>query len=193
MIFKEIKDSLKFKTVGIAGAGGLGSNCAVALARSGISKLIIADFDTVNEGNLNRQYYFYDQIGQVKVNALKENLERINPNVTIEIHNIKINEYNIGNIFTACDIIVEAFDNAEEKRMLIETVLSEFPDKPIIYGSGMAGYGDNNSLRSRQIDNLYICGDEKSEISDNNPPLAPRVGIVANMQANLVLEILLNS
>jgi len=191
MNFLEIKDILNYKTVGIAGAGGLGSNCAVALARSGIGKLVIADFDIVSESNLNRQYYFFDQIGKIKVHALKENIQRINPSVEVEIHNIKISEYNIGHIFSACDIIVEAFDDAEEKRMLIETVLSEFPDKPIISGSGMAGYGDNNSLRSRQIDNLYICGDEKSETSDNNPPLAPKVGIVANMQANLVLELLL--
>ena len=191
MTFEEIKNKLKYNSIGIAGAGGLGSNCAVALARSGIGKLIIADFDTVSENNLNRQYYFFDQIGQIKVYALKENIQRINPAVEIETHNVKIDEYNIGHIFFACDIIVEAFDNAEEKRMLIETVLSEFPEKPIISASGIAGYGDNNSLHSRQTDNLYICGDEKSEISDDNPPLAPKVGIVANMQANLALEILL--
>ncbi|NOZ35320.1 MAG: sulfur carrier protein ThiS adenylyltransferase ThiF [Chlorobi bacterium] len=192
MTFEEIKNSLKYKTVGIAGAGGLGSNCAVALARSGIGKLIIADFDVVSESNLNRQYYFYDQIGQIKVNALKDNINRINPEVQISIHILKVDEYNIPYIFSECDIIIEAFDKAEEKKMLIETVLTEFPDKPIISGLGMAGFGDNNSLHSKQIENLYICGDEKSEISDNNPPLAPRVGIVSNMQANLVLEILLN-
>jgi len=191
MTFEEIKDILKYKVVGIAGAGGLGSNCAVALARSGIGKLIIADFDIVSESNLNRQYYFYDQIGQIKVFALKDNIERINPNVNIEIHNTKIDEDNLAYIFSECDIIVEAFDVAEEKQILIETILTEFPDKQIISGLGMAGYGDNNSLGSRKIDNLYICGDEKSEISDENSPLAPRVGIVANMQANIVLEILL--
>lgn len=192
MNFEEIKDKLKYYTVGIAGAGGLGSNCAVALARSGIGKLIIADFDVVSESNLNRQYYFYDQIGQIKVYALKDNLERINPNVNIEIHNLKIDEDNLTHIFANCDIIVEAFDKAEEKEMIIETVLTEFPDKPIISGLGMAGYGDLHSISSRQVDNLYICGDEKSEISEENPPLAPRVGIVANMQADLVFEILLN-
>jgi len=192
MTFEEIKDKLKYYTAGIAGAGGLGSNCAVALARSGIGKLIIADFDTVSESNLNRQYYFYNQIGQIKVFALKNNLEHINPNVKIEIHNVKIDEDNLTHIFANCDIIVEAFDKADEKQMLIETVLTEFPDKPVISGLGMAGFGETNSLHSRKIDNLYICGDEKSEISEENPPLAPRVGIVANMQANLVLEILLN-
>jgi len=192
MTFDQIKNKLKTKTVGIAGAGGLGSNCAVALARSGIGKLIIADFDRVSESNLNRQYYFYNQIGQVKVNALKENINRINSEVQITVHNTKIDRFNFTYIFSGCDIIVEAFDQAEEKQMLIETALTEFSDIPIISGLGMAGFGDNKSLQSRQVDNLYICGDEISEISEDNPPLAPRVGIVANMQANLVLEILLN-
>ena len=191
MTFEEIKNELKYNTVGIAGAGGLGSNCAVALARSGLGKIIIADFDVVSKSNLNRQYYFYDQIGQIKVFALKDNIEKINPNVQVEVHKIKINEDNASIIFANCDVIVEAFDNAEAKQMLIETILSEFPDKQIISGIGMAGFGNNNSIKSRQIDNLYICGDEKSEVSKENPPLAPRVGIVASMQANLVLEILL--
>jgi len=192
MTFKEIKNKLKYKTVGIAGAGGLGSNCAVALARSGIGKLVIADFDIVSESNLNRQFYFYEQIGEIKVIALKENIERINPNVKIEIHNIKIDKYNLIKIFSKCDIIVEAFDYAKEKMMLIETVLSEIKKIPIVSGIGMAGYENTASIKCRQVDNLYICGDEKSEVSENNPPLAPRVGIVANMQANTVIKILLD-
>lgn len=193
MTFQEIKDNLRFLTVGIAGAGGLGSNCAVALARTGIGKLVIADFDVVSESNLNRQYYFFDQIGQIKVYALKENLERIHPDVNVEIHNIKLNSNNLIHIFSECDVIVEAFDKAEEKQMLIETVLDEFNEKPLVTGSGMAGYGENDTICTRKIDNLYICGDEKTEIAEDKPPLAPRVGIVANMQANIVLEILLNN
>lgn len=192
MTFEEIKNKLKNYTVGIAGAGGLGSNCAVALARSGIGKLIIADFDIVSESNLNRQYYFYNQIGKIKVNALKDNIELINPNVIVENHNIKINEDNLENIFATCDVFVEAFDNAKEKQMLIENVLIKFPNKPIVSGIGMAGFGDNNSIKTKQIDNLYICGDGETEVSETNPPLAARVGIVANMQANVVLDILLN-
>lgn len=193
MTFEEIKLKLKDFTVGIAGAGGLGSNCAVALARVGIGKLIISDFDVVNETNLNRQYFFRDQLGEKKVIALKENIKRINPEVEIIINETKLNENNIVEIYKDCDIMVEAFDLAEMKKMLIETCLSEFPSKPVIIGSGMAGWGNNNDIRYRKNENLYICGDEKSEIADDNPPLAPRVGIVANMQANTVLEIILNS
>ncbi len=193
MIFEEIKSKLKKCTVGIAGAGGLGSNCAVALARVGIGKLVISDFDIVNESNLNRQYFFRDQLGQKKVHALKENIAGINPEVKIITNDTKLNENNIVEIYKDCDVIVEAFDLAEMKKMLIETFLSELPEKKIVLGLGMAGYGKNNLIKFRQSENLYICGDEESEIADDNPPLAPRVGIVANMQANTVLEILLSN
>jgi len=185
------KDILKTKCVGIAGCGGLGSNCAVALARVGIGKLIIADFDIIIESNLNRQYFFYDQIGQKKVLALKENINRINPTVIVEAHDIKLTPKDILSIYKDCDVIVEAFDLADQKQMIIETVLSEMPERPIVSGVGLAGWGDSNSIKIKQIGNLYICGDQKKEVSEFAPPLAPRVGIVANMEANVVMEILL--
>jgi sulfur carrier protein ThiS adenylyltransferase len=192
MTFEEIKQKLRNYAVGIAGAGGLGSNCAVALARVGIGKLVIADFDIVTESNLNRQYFFRDQIGIKKVLALKENISRISTNVQVEIHDIKLNKQNIGSLFKDCNVIVEAFDLAEMKKMLIETCITQLPNIPVVIGSGMAGFGDSNSIKVRRNENIYICGDEKTEISDKHLPLAPRVGIVANMQANTVLEILLN-
>lgn len=191
MTFEEIKSKLKNYTVGIAGAGGLGSNCAVALARVGIGKLIIADFDVVNETNLNRQYFFRDQLGMKKVDALKNNIGRINSVVNVTTKDIQLDENNIVPIFKDCDIIVEAFDLAEMKKMIIETCLAKWPEKPLVIGSGMAGWGKSNEIKVKKSENLYICGDEVSEIADNNPPLAPRVGIVANMQANTVMEILL--
>lgn len=107
-------------------------------------------------------------------------------------NDIKLSEDNLVGIYKNCDVIVEAFDLAEMKKMLIETFLTELPDKPVVLGLGMAGYGENNMIQFRKSENLYICGDEKSEVSDNDPPLAPRVGMVANMQANTVLEILLD-
>ena len=191
LTIKQIKEKLKGKRVGIAGAGGLGSNCAVALARVGLGNLVVADFDIVSEGNLNRQYFFYEQIGEKKVIALKENIRRINPIVVVEAHDIKLSDSNIPEVFKDCDVIVEAFDLAEMKQMILETVLDKMPETPIVAGLGMAGWGDNESIHYRQEGMLYICGDEKTEIAEDVPPLAPRVGMVANMQANTVLEILL--
>ena len=192
MTFEEIKSKLKLFTVGIAGAGGLGSNCAIALARVGIGKIIISDFDIVDETNLNRQYFFRNQLGIKKVIALKENILKIDPTIEILTNDLKLDQTNFPEIYKECDVIVEAFDLAEMKQMLIETCITNFPDKPIVLGLGMAGYGKNNLIKFRQSENLYICGDEQSEIGINKTPLAPRVGMVANMQANTVLEILLN-
>ena len=124
--------------------------------------------------------------------ALADNIFFIDPYVKVLPKNIKLSPANIKESFKSCDVIVEAFDKAEMKEMLIETVLDEMPEKPLVVGLGMAGWGKNEIIKSRNIDNLFICGDEETEISPELPPLAPRVGIVANMQANQVLELLLN-
>lgn len=188
-----IQEKLKTRSAGIAGAGGLGSNCASALVRVGVGRLVICDFDRVEESNLNRQFYFRDQIGQPKVEALKTNLLRINPDLIIEIHRIRLNPENIPELFGGVDVLIEAFDRADQKAMIIECALSAWPERPLIIGSGMAGFGDSNSIRMRSSGNLYICGDESAEIGPEMPPLAPRVGIVANMMANVGIDLLLNS
>ena len=190
-MLNKICNILKDKTVGIAGAGGLGSNCAVSLARSGVGNIIIADFDVVEKTNLNRQYYFFNQIGEKKVFALKENINRINPNINVKALDIFLNKNNIVEVFKNCEIIIEAFDKAEMKKILIETVLTEIPDKYIVSGSGMAGWGRNNIIKSIQSDKLFICGDGVSEVSEFFPAPSPRVSVVANLQANQALEILL--
>ena len=192
MKFPEIQTVLKAKKIGIAGAGGLGSNCAVALVRCGIGSIVLADFDLVDKSNLNRQFYFSDQIGLPKVEALKTNLLRINPNLVVYSHNTLLDSGSISAIFEDIDILVEAFDSADQKEMLIETALEKWPERPLIVGSGMAGIGNFESLSIKRYGELYICGDDKEEVGPNNPPLAPRVGIVANMQADTVLSILLS-
>ena len=189
--FNQIRAILSQKTIGIAGAGGLGSNCAASLIRSGVGKLIIADFDTVSDYNLNRQFYFHDQIGEIKVNALRENLLRINPFASLQMHAIRVAPDNIDFLFSTCDIIVEAFDDASEKEMLINYILTNYPEKPVVAASGLAGWGSMESLRVVESGNLYVCGDGESEAGELNPPLAPRVNIVSNLQADKVLEILL--
>lgn len=182
---------LRQSSVGIAGAGGLGSNVAVALARAGVGRLVIADFDRVEPSNLNRQQYFIDQIGERKVEALRENLLAINPYSLYEVHAVRINKRNATSIFGRVDVLVEAFDKAEAKEMLIEASLAKFPGRPIIAASGLAGYGGNHKIRSRRLGNLYICGDESSQCPKGVSPMAPRVALVAAMQANLAVELLI--
>ena len=193
MTYEEIRGRLSRKRVGIAGCGGLGSNCAIALARVGMGTLVIVDFDCLSVSNLNRQYYFRDQVGMKKVEALADNILRIDPTIRVEKHAVRITATNFTGLFAGCDVIVEAFDLAEEKEMLITSALTHFPTIPLVVGSGMAGWGNNAAIHCRRLGNIYVCGDETSEISASMPPLAPRVGMVANMQANVVMDILLNS
>lgn len=193
MRFSEIRTHLGKFRVGIAGAGGLGSNCAVALARCGVGTLVLSDSDIIEEANLNRQYFFTDQIGMLKTIALKENISRINPDVFVISHQKMLDSKNIPEIFSGCDVIVEAFDRSDMKEMLIEAVQTKMKGTPLIVGSGMAGWGKSNAIKCRKIDDtLYVCGDESSEANEFLPPMAPRVGIAANMQANVVIEILMN-
>ncbi|MDX9781759.1 MAG: sulfur carrier protein ThiS adenylyltransferase ThiF [Bacteroidales bacterium] len=189
--FNQIRAFLSQKTIGIAGAGGLGSNCAESLLRCGAGKLIIADFDRVSDSNLNRQFYFHDQIGERKVEALRDNLVRINPFASLQMHFTKVDPENITLLYSTCDVVVEAFDEASEKEMFIEEMSAQLPLIPLVAASGLAGWGMNERLKVIKSGNLTICGDEESEVRDNIPALAPRVRIVSNLQADAVLEILL--
>lgn len=186
----EILAALRRSTVGIAGAGGLGSNVAVSLARAGVGRLVIADHDRVEASNLNRQQYFVEQIGRRKVEALRENLIRVNPFADYVIHDVWITAANVEGIFGQAQVLVEAFDRAEAKQMLIDAWLTLHGERPIVAASGLAGFGKNRKLHTRRIGNLFICGDEESQCPEGVSPMAPRVAIVANMQANLVVELL---
>jgi sulfur carrier protein ThiS adenylyltransferase len=188
---KAVLAVLRQSSVGIAGAGGLGSNVAVSLARAGVGRLVIADFDKVEPSNLNRQQYFIDQVGERKVEALRDNLLAINPYSLYEIHDARVTRRNAAKIFARVDVLVEAFDRAEAKEMLIETCLTRFPGRPIVAASGLAGYGGNRKIHTRRMGNLYICGDEESQCPKGVSPMAPRVALVAAMQANLVVELLM--
>ena len=183
-----VHERIKKSTVGIAGLGGLGSAVAVALARIGVGRLILADFDIVEPSNLNRQQYFIDQLGKTKAAALEENLKRINPYVNYETHCIHLTPENIPSLFAEADVLVEAFDRADQKAMLLQS----FQDKPIVAASGMAGYGSGETIGVRKMGpRIHIVGDLETGAAPGCGLMAPRVGIAAHMQANVVLRILL--
>jgi sulfur carrier protein ThiS adenylyltransferase len=185
-----LRSILSESKVGIVGAGGLGSNCAASLVRAGLKSLIIADYDRVSESNLDRQFYFYRQIGRLKVEALAENLKAIDPGLKLEAIDARIDAENLPGIFSGCDVVVEAVDDAATKEMIIETVLSLLPETPIVAASGLAGTGFLDRLTIIDGGLLHICGDFEHEVSAEDPPFAPRVTIVANMEADAVLRIL---
>jgi len=187
-----VHEIVKQGTVGIAGVGGLGSAIAIALSRTGVGHLIVADFDIVEPSNLNRQQYFIDQIGLPKVYALRDILARINPHVKVTACDLRITPANLNEVFGHAQVLVEAFDQADQKVMLIENFAARFPDRPIVSGSGMAGFGPSNSVVTRKVaNNLYVCGDGITAAAPGSGLMAPRVGIAAHHQANAVLRLLL--
>ncbi len=185
---KHMQQKLLKATIGIAGAGGLGSNCATLLTRTGIGNLIIVDHDIVALSNLNRQQYLKHHIGIPKVQALRQILVDINPNIQIKTHQCYMQKENILTFFSNCSIVVEAVDNALTKKLLVETLASS--GHIVISASGIAGWG--KPMQKQHIGNkIVVVGDQTYPVSSTNPPLAPRVNIAASMQADAVLCALL--
>jgi sulfur carrier protein ThiS adenylyltransferase len=173
--------------IGIAGAGGLGSNCAVFLVRCGFKKFKIVDYDFVEHSNLNRQFFFAAQVGVLKVAALKENLLMINPALEIEALPEKIGRENIHSIFCDCDVIVEALDLPHYKKMIVESYLRS--GKLLVAASGIAGWGKSDGIKVHRVkNNFYLIGDLVSEAKLKCPALAPRVNVAAAKQADIILE-----
>ena len=188
---EKIQNIFESATVAICGLGGLGSNIAFALARAGIGKLILIDFDSVDITNLHRQQYKANQIGISKTQALRENLLEIAPYVTIETHSVRISEDNAEEILEKADIICEAFDDAECKAMLVNLVTERMPEKYLVTASGMAGFGSANAIRTRRLSKrFYICGDGTSDVQSEGSLVSTRVMLCAAHQAHMVLRIL---
>ena len=185
----EERTALESARVGIAGAGGLGSNCAMHLVRSGVKHITIADFDVVNESNLNRQFFFRDQIGQKKVEAIKENLLRIEPDADIRVVDMRLDASSAREIFADCGIVVEAFDAVDAKVMLVSAFASS--GKKLVTASGLAGWGRSNAMKVRKMGNIVAIGDGETSVGDGAAPVSPRVGIAAAMEANAVVSLLL--
>lgn len=180
-------EKIKNTRVGIAGAGGLGSNCALFLARSGFEKFVIADFDNVEPSNLNRQVYFPSHIGRPKVECLREILLSLNPQIAAESHTVRVDESNCSRIFGECEVVVEAFDRAEAKAMVVSSFLNS--PRLLVSASGLGGYGDSDRIVTRRVrDNFYLIGDLESGVGDDRKPHAPCVTIAAAKQADVVLS-----
>jgi sulfur carrier protein ThiS adenylyltransferase len=187
-----VHEAVKRSAVGIAGLGGLGSSIAIALARIGVGRLVLADFDVVEPSNLNRQQYFVDQIGMLKVDAIGENLKRINPYVNLELHSVLLTPENVPTLYGEVDVMVEAFDSGEAKAMIAEVYSKSFPDRPLVMASGLAGYEPSNAIQTRRIGrNIVLVGDLVSAAGQGKGLMSPRVGVAAHHQANAVLRLLL--
>lgn len=188
----ELNLALSKAVIGVAGLGGLGSNIALSLARVGVKKLVLADFDVVEPSNLNRQQYFVRHIGLKKTQALKELINDVNPFVEVETHDIFLDEKNVASVFDECEILCEAFDNVAGKAMILNEAGASLKDKKIIGASGMAGYFSSNLIKTIKFaKNVYLCGDLTNEAKIGQGLMAPRVAICANHEANLAIRLLM--
>lgn len=188
----ELRARLRECTVAIIGCGGLGSNVAEMLVRSGIGRLTLVDFDVVDERNLNRQFFFRDQVGMPKVIALSENLQRIRSDVRLDLVAERVTAANLVGLVRSACAVVEAVDEAGTKAMIVNTVLAQLPDVPLVTASGLAGYGSTNAIvTERMAENLYVVGDLTSDVRDGHPLFASRVMAAAAAQAHAVVRVLL--
>ena len=188
----EMREKLRRAKVAVAGLGGLGSNIAVMLARSGIGHLFLVDFDVVDVTNLNRQMYFISHLGLPKTEALPQILYQINPYLTCESVRIKVMPENVRELFKEYPIVCEAFDKPDQKAMLVRELLMQCPDTIVVSGNGMAGYGDTNDIcTSQKMRRLYVCGDQKTDVGGGIGLMAPRVAACAAHEANKVIQLIM--
>ncbi|MGL5153044.1 MAG: sulfur carrier protein ThiS adenylyltransferase ThiF [Clostridium sp.] len=188
-----ISGILRGSKVAIAGCGGLGSNIAISLCRIGVGEISIYDFDIIEASNLNRQQYYYDDIGKKKVSTLENILRNINPFIKINAIDVYLDKNNMEELLKGHNVIVEAFDNPECKATIANVVLGNLKESYLVSGSGMAGYSSSNKIITRRVTKkLYVCGDGETGYTKEVGIMAPRVCITANHMANMVLRLLLN-
>ena len=191
---EEMQTKLRNARVAVAGLGGLGSNIAVMLARSGIGELLLVDFETVDVTNLNRQMYLIPQLGKPKAEALPEILYQINPYLTYRSVCIKVTPDNVKELFSEYPIVCEAFDKPDQKAMLVRELLMQCPKTTVVSGNGMAGYADANEIRTCQVmKRLYVCGDQSTDVGNGIGLIAPRVAVCAAHEANKVLQLIMQT
>ena len=191
---EEMQTKLRNARVAVAGLGGLGSNIAVMLARSGVGELLLVDFDTVDVTNLNRQMYLIPQLGKPKAEALPEILYQINPYLTYRSVCIKVTPDNVKELFSEYPIVCEAFDKPDQKAMLVRELLMQCPKTTVVSGNVMAGYADANEIRTCQVmKRLYVCGDQSTDVGNGIGLIAPRVAVCAAHEANKVLQLIMQT
>lgn len=188
---EELTQKLQKSTVAVCGLGGLGSNIAVSLARAGVGRLILIDFDAVDVTNLHRQQYKVSQVGRLKTDAMRENLIEIAPYTEIVTYRARLDESNAAEYLADADVICEAFDSAEAKGMLVDVCTEKMREKYLVASSGMAGLGSPNKIKTRRITKkFYLCGDGESDVKTSGSLVSARVMLCASHVSTVVLRLI---
>jgi len=188
----ELRSRLGASRVAIIGCGGLGSNVAAMLVRCGVKNLTLVDSDRVEEGNLNRQLFFRDQIGMLKTEALAVTLRRIGPELELDMAPIRVTADNLVELVRGADVVVEAVDQSDVKAMIVDVVTRDLPDVPLVVASGLAGYDEANGVRTQRLaENVWVVGDMTSDVREGHALLASRVMVAAAHEAHAAVRLLL--
>src|SRR5579862_4583490 len=128
------QEKLKNASILLIGCGGLGSPLSMYLAAAGIGRLGLVDFDVTDFTNLQRQVAFGTQdVGRPKVEATKDRIKSINPNVQVTTYRTKLSAENVMDIFKEYDIIIDGTDNFPTRYLVNDACV--FLHKPNVYGS----------------------------------------------------------
>src|SRR5947207_3903831 len=128
------QEKLKNASVLLIGCGGLGSPLSMYLSAAGVGHIGLVDFDLTDFTNLQRQVAFGTQdVGRPKVEATKDRIQSINPNVQVDVHRTKLDSENVLDIFKPYDIIIDGTDNFPTRYLVNDACV--FLHKPNIYGS----------------------------------------------------------
>lgn len=188
----EVRSALAEKTVGVIGLGGLGSNAAMLLLRSGVLRFVLADPDRVEPSNLNRQLFFPDQLGRPKTEALAETLLRIDPRASLTVAQERVGRDNMARLFSGVDVLIEAVDTADDKALIVEVASETLPATPLVWAMGLAGYDSANSIETARVgEQSWLIGDLEADVRDGLPLLATRVMVAAAHEAHMAMRVLL--
>lgn len=187
---KDGQDALAHAAVGVAGCGGLGTSVVTALASAGVGTIIIADGDTPDITNLNRQFVFREDSEGNKSELLAQWAMEVNPDVSAVPFPEYLNEDNLGAVFGDCTVIADCLDRTDTRLMLNRFAVDS--GKTLVHG-GVSGYTGQVTAVVPGITPCLEClyGDRKDTSGDvPTPSVGAMVLYIASMEALQILQIL---
>lgn len=198
---KPAQELLRQAKVLIVGMGGLGCPAAQYLTAAGVGIIGLADDDTIGISNLHRQLlYTPDDTGKPKVAVAAERLQQQNPDVTINIHPLKVTGLNVMELFAQYDIVVDGTDNFEARYLLNDAAV--LSGKPLVYGAIYQYEGqvavwniqNTDGSRSPNYRDLYPQVNATQIPNCAEGGVIPTIaGMIGCIQANEVLKYLTGS
>ena len=192
-IGEEGQQKLLDSTAVIIGMGGLGSPVAMYLAAAGVGRLIISDFDQVEESNLQRQIVHRTQdIGELKALSAKRTIDEINPNCIVETIDWELDEVELEEYLQKTDVVLDCSDNFPTRfainRASVKTKTPLVSGAAIRFEGQIASYIPNSDGPCYQC--LYKQQFENTETCAMEGVLSPVVGVIGTMQALQAILIL---